>query len=295
MNAHTIKGPVMVLGAGGFIGRNLIKTLSAQHKDILGFSYKDFDLRDNKELRSFIFKYKPQTVINLVSYGGYEDQTDIKRIYTTNFNSTVELIELLKQTGFSMYLHAGSSSEYGSESDKPDENIPLKPNSHYAISKAACSQLIEYYGEMEHLPVAHLRLYSVYGPYEKTSRLIPTLLLKGKQKKYPPLVDPFISRDFIHVSDVIDAFLQIAAQLEPAFYGESFNIGSGKATTIRELARLVKKICNIPSDPVFSTMKKRRWDHGEVWCANIDKVKKYFHWKPKISLKEGLRMTLDSL
>ncbi len=93
------------------------------------------------------------------------------------------------------------------------------------------------------MPCANLRLYSVYGPLRGLVAPDPEpgarWALAGK---YPPFVSPDISRDFVYVDDVAEAFVDTALKLEPAHYGDSFNIGSGKKTTIGEVAAVAAEL-----------------------------------------------------
>ena len=139
-------------------------------------------------------------------------------------------------------MHAGSSSEYGDNAAGPREHDPTAPNSDYAVSKVAAANLIYYYGKRKHFPCANLRLYSVFGPLEDSSRLIPNLIRRGLEGNYPDFVNPAVSRDFIYVDDVTEAFVDTALNLSPADYGESFNIGTGRKTTIGEVAAMARKL-----------------------------------------------------
>lgn len=306
-----LEGPIAILGAGGFIGVNMLKSLLLYRKDIYGFlrnSKKNWrinasfipkanliecNLTKEKDISMVIKKIMPKTIFNVTAYGAYSKQKDYKKIYTTNFNSIIYLIENLKKFNFSAYLHAGSSSEYGELSTAPLESSELSPNSHYAVSKVASYYALKYYGKIEKLPVVHLRLYSVYGPFEETDRFIPQLVLNARHNSYPPFVNPNISRDFIHVKDVTAAFIAIATKIKRNMYGEAFNIGTGKITTILDLAMKVKKMCNIKDTPKFGKMKKRIWDHENKWYANMDKAKKIFKWEPRIDIDRGLQETIN--
>src|SRR3989338_9285884 len=201
-----LTGPVIIFGSGGFIGFNLLQKLLQYRKDVFGvFSEPKKNLRLQKlptpphcvvkcdlmsggEVKSIISRIKPKTVFNLAAYGAYSTQDEIDRIYQTNFNSTYILIEEMKKYGFSAYIHAGSQSEYGLNSSRPAEDDELIPNSHYAVSKAADYYLLKYYGKIEKLPVIHLRLYSVYGPWEEPNRLIPTIIREAKKGRLPQFV-----------------------------------------------------------------------------------------------------------
>jgi len=300
----SLEGPIAVFGAGGFIGVNLLHYLLRHRNDVMGISHDKFnnwrfaatstshanilscDINDFTQLKLLFENFKPRTIFNLAAYGAYSKQKEYKKIYYTNFDSSIDILELLKVQGFSAYIHAGSSSEYGLNSAEPKETDQLIPNSHYAVSKTAMSYAIKYYGMIEKLPVINLRLYSTYGPWEEPDRLMPTLISFARNKKYPPLVEPEISRDFIYISDICSAFIAAAAAAS-SIRGASINIGSGKKTTIREIAGRVKKLCKLSADPSFGSMENRHWDKTE-WYANISFAKEKLNWSPAIELDEGI-------
>ncbi|OGH10219.1 MAG: hypothetical protein A2152_02020 [Candidatus Levybacteria bacterium RBG_16_35_6] len=306
-----IKGPILIFGAGGFIGSNIFASLLTARKDVYGTSRNPLknkrlkilnisknkiiqcDVNNLKKLKTILSKLKPKTVFNLSAYGAYSTQEDPFKIYQTNFLSTVNIIEELKKYNFQSYIHAGSSSEYGENSEKPKEDEKTSPNSHYAVSKAAVASLLNYYGKTEKLPVIHFRLYAVYGPLEEKDRLIPTILNFAKKGKYPPFVSKKITRDFIFTSDITKAFIKASLNRNKKNYGEAFNVGTGKKTTIEDLALTVKSIYKLKDKPVFGTMKNRKWDHGKDWYANSTKAAKLLNFKAEINLKEGLKKTIE--
>ena len=83
-----------------------------------------------------------------------------------------KILHRLESHETACYVHAGSSSEYGEKASGPTELDLPDPNSDYSVSKVACANLISYMGRKKHFPCANLRLYSVYGPLEDSSRLI---------------------------------------------------------------------------------------------------------------------------
>lgn len=297
-----LRGPVLVLGAGGFVGANLFHQLNNERTDVFAVVRSaeawrldgvvpdrilEVDITDPSAVRNLLNAVKPQTVFDCVAYGAYSFEEDAHLIHKTNYTALVDFIEILAENPFAAYIHAGSSSEYGLNCAGPSEESPLQPNGHYAVSKAAMAQHIYYCGAVRGLPIVNLRLYSVYGPLEDTSRLIPNLVLQALHGKYPPFVNPEISRDFIFVTDVCDAFIQAAARMHPAMYGQSFNIGTGKATTIRELAFTAKELFSLEGTPEFGSMPPRKWDLTN-WFANPKKAQKEFGWSAKVSLSDGL-------
>ena len=237
-----LQGPVLVLGGSGFIGANVLRTLLRYRADVYGTAarfpawrleglpvenVKLVDLLIDSNLDGLLAKVRPRTVIDCVAYGAYSFETNSQLMYQTNFSLVSRLLPRLQTCNISVYLHAGSSSEYGSNAAGTSEDAALTPNSHYAVSKAAASNLIYFYGKKIGFPCVNLRLYSVYGPLEDASRLIPNLVRYGVEGNYPELVHPGVSRDFIYIDDVVEAFIDVAIGLTERDYGESFNVGTG--------------------------------------------------------------------
>lgn len=302
-----LRGPILVTGASGFVGANLYKTLAAARDDVFavvqrekGWRLADVgddrviaaDLNDYAATKNLINNAAPQTIFDCVAYGAYSFEKNVNLIYQTNFQSIVNLTTLTSDKPFAAFIHAGSSSEYGTISAAPDEDGKCEPNSHYAVSKVAISEYLRYMGKHCSYPCVNLRLYAVYGPLEDTSRLIPNLVRKALARELPPFVDSRTSRDFVHVDDVCAAFIMAAAKMNPSLYGESFNIGTGVKTTIAELAATTKRVFGVSQEPHFGTMKGRSWDLAD-WYSNPRKAAEALGWKPIISLEEGLRSTAD--
>lgn len=303
-----LRGPILVLGASGFIGANLLRKLLHVRRDVFGTSSQSAawrlegvpsrhiiagDLLIEQNVATLLDGVKPLTVFNCIAHGAYSFETNVGLIYRTNVDLTACLVEELGKRGVHRYIHAGSSSEYGDDASGPLEDSALRPNSHYSVSKGAAAGLLHYAGKKLGFPGVNLRLYSVYGPYEDASRLVPTALMKGMRGTHTSYVDPEISRDFLYVDDVCEAFVNAAANLTPDHYGESYNIGSGVKTTIGAFARVIKAQFHMAEDAQF-TMPNRQWDVPQ-WFANPRKAEAELGWTARTSLAEGLRDTADWL
>lgn len=304
---RALRGPILVTGASGFIGANLFKAVAAVRDDVYAAVRRGrnwrladvgdeqlvaVDLNDFAATRNLVNGLRPQTIFDCAAYGAYSFEEDGGLIYQTNFQSIVNLVGLLEGRPFAALVHAGSSSEYGTNCSAPPEDSICEPNSHYAVSKVAVANYLRYMGKQKSFPCVNLRLYAVYGPYEDTSRLIPTLLRNAIAGKLPPFVDPRTSRDFIHVDDVCSAFVRAATAMQPGLYGENFNIGTGIKTTIAELAETTRRVFNVAAEPQFGTMEGRAWDLAD-WYADPSKAIAQFGWKPVIGLEQGLRSTAE--
>ncbi len=309
IKAHIIalKGPILVTGASGFIGANLFKMLAVYRQDVYavlrqnkGWRLTDIDderiivtdLNDSAATKNLINSIKPKTIFDFVAYGAYSFEEDSALIYQTNFQSLVNVVSLSSDHSVAAYIHAGSSSEYGTNCAAPLESDRCEPNSHYAVSKVAAETYLRYMGKDHSYPAISLRLYSIYGPLEDSSRLIPNLLRHALAGKLPPFVDPNTSRDFLYVDDVCAAFIMAATKIHPDIYGESFNIGSGIKTTIKDLAEITRNAFKIPEEPQYGKMEGRAWDLQD-WYANPDKAKKILGWAPKYDLSSGLNKTAE--
>lgn len=304
---NALQGPILVTGASGFVGANLFKKISAFRKDVyavvrteknwrLSDVNDDFiivgDITDYSSAQNIVNNIKPKTVFNCIAYGAYSFEEDSNLIYQTNFQAVAHFADLLAKSKIAAFIHAGSSSEYGTNCAAPIESDNCEPNSPYSVSKVAIANFLRYMGKQKQFPCVNLRLYSVYGPLEDTSRLIPNLLRSALNGQLPPLVDPRTSRDFVHVDDVCAAFIMSAVKIHPAIYGENFNIGTGQKTTIGELAEVTKEEFNLQVEAKFGTMEGRAWDLAE-WYSNPSAAQEKIGWVAQIKLKEGLRLTAN--
>jgi nucleoside-diphosphate-sugar epimerase/glycosyltransferase involved in cell wall biosynthesis len=302
-----LRGPIVVFGAGGFIGANLVRAILRVREDCYAVTHQKYipwrlvelpsknlvygDITEPASVGSLFERFDFKTIFDFAAFGAYSRQDDVDLIYKTNVNGLVNILESASTKGFAAFVHAGSSSEYGLNSAAPKENAELLPNSHYAVTKVSASYLLQYYGVVKKQPVINLRFYSVYGPYEEPDRLIPRIIEHGLNGTYPPLVDPEISRDFVYIDDAVEAAILGATEGVKKKPGASVNIATGKKTTIRELAAVVKKICEIKSEPSWSSMQNRTWDLKD-WYGNPTQAKEILHWEAATALEEGLRKTL---
>ena len=298
-----LKGPILVTGAAGFLGANLYKMLSHSRDDVYAAVRRDkgwrlsdveddrivfVDLNDPTQIKNIVEMISPQTVFDCAAYGAYSFEEDSSLIHQTNYQSVVSLVNATIGCGLAAFVHAGSSSEYGSNCAAPKEEDVCIPNSDYSLSKLAATNYLKFVGEKKNFPCVSLRLYSVYGPLEDTSRLIPNLLRHALKGDLPPFVDPLTSRDFVHIDDVCAAFITAATKMNPQIYGQVFNIGSGQKTTIQELADLARNLFKISQAPKFGSMDARKWDLQD-WYSNSGKADQILDWRATISLSDGLK------
>jgi dolichol-phosphate mannosyltransferase len=298
---------VLITGGTGFVGANLARRLLGEHEVHLlarpAFTAWRIDgiradvrlhevaLEDAAGVRGVVAAIRPDWIFHLAAYGAYSRQTDIRRMAQTNILGTINLVEACLETGFDAFVNTGSSSEYGVKDHAPAETEWLEPNSPYAVTKAAATMLCRHAAQRRGLRMATLRLYSVYGPYEEPDRLVPTLVVRGLDGGLPPLVDPAVARDYIHVDDVCEAYLGAASRAAPE-PGVVYNVGTGVQTTLREVIDVARRILPIAVEPRWGSMPPRMWDTN-VWLSDSRRIRAELGWEPRVTLEAGLRSTVD--
>lgn len=162
-------------------------------------------------------------------------------------------------------------------------------NSIYAINKKNQEEMILNIGKAYNIAAVALRYFNVYGtrqslsnPYNGVVAIFMSRIKNGK----PPVIneDGLQTRDFIHIKDVTAANI-LSLEHDGANY-EVFNIGSGKPTTIKNIAQLLTKIYKSDIQPDI-TYKTRKLDVRHCY-AGITKIKQLIGWKPSMDLIEGL-------
>lgn len=306
--ARELEGPVAIFGAGGFIGSNLAHALCAEREDIYAITHQSYrpwrlvelpqqrivrcDINYATEVKELFRTFKFKTVLFFAAYGAYSKQSDPSLIYQTNVMGLLNVLSAAEEVGVKALVHAGSQSEYGLNCSGSVEDWELRPNSHYSVSKVAAAYMIKYWGQQRKLPIVNLRLYSAYGPWEESDRLIPVLIQKGQQGGYPPLVDPEISRDFVYVDDVVRATLLAALRGVKEAPGQSINVASGTRTTIQQVAATAKELFSLPDEPCWGTMTNRAWDLKD-WYGDPSFARSALGWEAKVGFTEGLRRTTE--
>lgn len=304
-----LQGPIVVFGAGGFLGASLFRTLSRYRDDCYAVTHRkaiphrlvevprervlSADVLDKDSLESLFAEYQFRTIFNFSVYGGFSSENEPEKIFATNVQGLVNLVTAAeKHGGFDAFVQGGSSSEYGLNAKAPKEGDVLEPNSDYAVSKVAAAYYVKYLGQVRCLPIIHLRFYSLYGPFESEGRLIPKLLRSGKNKTYPQLVHPDVSRDYVYIEDAVEAAVLAARRGCREAPGEAINIASGEKTTIGELVDEVRKLCDLDQEPTWGEMPNRNWDVPD-WYGDPSRAAEVLGWTARTPLAVGLARHLE--
>ncbi len=296
---------IFVTGGAGFIGSHLCKKLSDSNSNLTIYDnlsngkienvkhlprvhFVKGDILDIKKLRSqdkadLIFHLAAQVVVPYSMENPIED-------FETNARGTLNVLEKARKDG-ARVVFASSAAVYGNPTQLPTpEDYGFNPFSCYGLSKVVGEEYCSIYSKQYGLDVTILRFANVYG--SRCHGVINDFLdkLDRNPEKLEIIGTGLQSRDFVHISDVVEA-LTLSAVSEAAI-GKTFNIGFGKTTKIIDLAKMILKILNL-SDKTAITTTNVSWkgDINTIWF-DISKAKRELNWAPTISLEDNLREML---
>ncbi|MGI8992648.1 MAG: NAD-dependent epimerase/dehydratase family protein, partial [Bryobacteraceae bacterium] len=206
-----------------------------------------------------------------------------------NTLGTFELARLAVRFGAERFVHAGSGFEYRPQSTPIDESAPLQAANLYGASKAAGWMLLDYLRREEGLPLVTVRPFAVYGPGEHSSKLIPYVVSRARERKTIQLSGGEQIRDYLHVDDVVDALIAAGDRTESI--GRVYNLGGGPANamSVREIVRRILDLVEAPlSLCEFGTAARPRTDPAYL-VANPARAEAELDWRARITLDAGLK------
>ncbi len=289
-----MKKNILIIGGSGFIGYHLAKsclklkwnvTSISLHKPkknrkLKGVNYLIIDISKKKALFK-LKKYKFQYVVNLGGYVNHVNELEVKKYH---FLAVKNLYEYFKFKKIKKFIQVGSSAEYGKSKMPQKETFKCRPIGIYGKYKLKASNFLLQKRRQKIFPSTILRLYQVYGPNQDQNRFLPILIKACLNKKIFYSSSGIQKRDFLYISDAIDAFIKTL--LSENSNGHILNIGYGKSIKLKKIMYHVGKITNF-FKPSFGKIKLRKDEALDIY-PEIKKAKKIIKWKPKINWKEGI-------
>jgi nucleoside-diphosphate-sugar epimerase len=286
---------LLVLGCNGFIGGHLAKYFHEQGFQIFGCDMQDnapvyiryFKTnQQNEGLDGFLLNQPIDYCINAAGSGNvsFSIQNPMAD-FGSNTLGTIRILDVLRLFAPSCkYLHISTAAVYGNPASLPvSEDFPIQPVSPYGYHKWMSEIICMEYNKLYSVPVAIVRIFSIYGVGQKKLLLwdICNKLINNDEIKLYGTGNE--SRDFIHISDFA-ALLNCIIQAN-RFEGDVFNTGTGEEIKIKEIATIVEEYFKHAKKIIFSGENKA--GDPKNWKADIDKVKN-LGFTPSVSLKEGI-------
>ena len=308
---------VLVTGAGGFIGSNLVEALVLEGCEVTAFlhynSRSDYgnldfidqtvlknvrivsgDIQDFMTIRKAVSGH--DTVMHLaaliaIPYSYHAPESYVK----TNVLGTLNVLQACLDEEVSMVIHTSTSETYGTAIYTPiDENHPLQGQSPYSASKIGADKIAESFYRSFDLPVATIRPFNTFGPGQSARAIIPTIISQALTTKdntiHLGLLTPV--RDLTFVKDTVKGFIDIGKKRNTI--GRVVNIGSGTGITIGDLAGKIITQIN-PEIQIKSDENRIRPEKSEVMelICNNQAASELLGWRPAYTLDSGLSETID--
>lgn len=301
---------IVVTGGAGFIGSNIVRTLSSENEVIviddlsIGNLSNINDLIQNKSITFIKGSVTDldflQKIFKNVDYVFHEAaipsvprsiENPIKSNYA-NVNGTINVLVAARDNNADKVVYASSSSIYGDTPTLPKrENMSPNPLSPYAVSKVCGEYYCKVFNEVYGLATASLRYFNVFGPRQdpssKYAAVVPNFINRVLNDSSPVVYgDGLQTRDFTYIKDVVNANILAA---ESNSIGK-FNIAGGKRVSINDLAKMVMKIMRKDLDLIYKDSRLGDIMHS---LADISKAKKELNYEPRFTLYKGLEETIE--
>ncbi|MCX7919327.1 MAG: GDP-mannose 4,6-dehydratase [bacterium] len=315
MSTYWENKPVLVTGAGGFIGSHLVEQLVEKKAKVKAFiRYNSRNDRGALEWLSPLVQEKIEIIAgDLRNPDAVESaMRDVdtvfhlgaliaipysyrypKDVIETNILGTTNILLSAKKLGTKRIIHASSSEVYGTAQYVPiDEQHPLQAQSPYAASKIGADKIVESFVKSYGLPITILRPFNTYGPRQSGRAVIPTIISQALTQTTIFLGAMNPKRDFTYIEDTIDAFFAVAESEKTI--GEVYNAGSNFEISIGDLAEKIITLMDKKVDIIFDATRIRpaTSEVGEL-MADSRKLMHATGWKPKTSLDDGLKKTIE--
>ncbi len=290
---------MIVTGGAGFIGSHLIDRLIDDDHQVTIIDNLSTGFRRNLNPRAEFIK---EDIINLERIRKYFKDKDyvfhlaalpriqpsIENPYLThenNITGTLNILLAAKNYKIKKVIYSASSSCYGTNKPPLKENDMPHCLNPYAVSKYTGEVYCRLFSDLYNLDTVSLRYFNVYGsradPAGDYATVIP-IFLRQKANNQPLTIvgDGKQKRDFTYIDDIVEANIK-AMNYQGKLKGEVINIGTGKNYSINQLAKMIGgKVVHLPP----------RLGEAKATLADNTKALKILKWKPKISLKQGLKM-----
>lgn len=305
---------IIVTGGAGFVGSNITRRLLAEgarvvvlddfytgdranlpddqqaNLEIVSGSVTDYALvRDVCRHAAIVFHEAARNII-VSTRNPRED-------YEVNIGGTLNVLLAAREVGVGRVVYASSASVYGNPRYLPiNEDDATNMLSPYAVSKFGgenyCKAFYESYG----LSTASVRYSNVYGRAQRPDNPYCGVIAKffeAAMRQEAPRIhgDGEQTRDFTYIDDVVEATL--LAGVSPKAEGQVYNVGTGRETSVNQLARLVLRITDAAVEPEY--VDRRDIDNIRRRVVNIEKIRRELRWTPAFTIEKGLRLTYEWL
>lgn len=289
---------VVITGAAGFVGRNLLESLKPSEFDIVPCDIVDYrdtpipiiklDITDAETVKEVI--KDSDIIIHLAAHQLASSFSEVLQNARINIIGTLNLLEAARQYDLKKFIFASASSIIGVVRYNPvDEKHQCTPKTPYGVAKLTSEHYLRIYQENYGLDYLIFRFFNIYGPHQTTG-LIPTIY-KRLISNSP--IDVYGNgdqvRDYVYIEDVIPIFHK---SITRNIKNSIVNIGTGIGTTVLEIINMAAEILTVKPQLNFKPAREGEIDN---FVANVDLLQTLFGSVPSTPPKDGLEKTFDWL
>lgn len=281
---------ILITGINGFLGSHLAKVLKNDYK-VIGLEYsiknlfrltdESFKVYDNDyDLIKIFEKYDIFAIFHMATF--YRKESSIKSLFETNILLPIKLLEISEKFGVKAFFNSDSFFNSGKYS--------YSYLSEYTLSK---KQSLEWLKLLKNkCKLINMKIFHMYGLGDSSTKFIPKIIMDIKSnKKTIHLTSGLQKRDFIYVSDVVNAYAKVLQNLDKIENYIEFEVGTGVSISIRDFVSCVKVLSESQSDLCFGSLPMR---DGEIMLskAKNDGLLE-LGWLPKVSIKNGIKIMIS--
>lgn len=290
---------VLVTGGRGFIGSRLVAALRARGCRTVTLSRRrggkdhiGIDVCDAPALGRALGAFRPDTVFHLAgSRTRLSGMKALRGNIETNVLGTLNLLEAaasLKRPPRVVTL--GTIEEYGPDCPAPrSESRRESPANPYAFSRFYLTRLCEAFHRLDAAPTVVLRASVIYGPGQPEDMFLSSLIASLREGRPFPMTAGRQTRDFLYVDDAVSAL--ILAARAPRAAGRVINVTEGHPRRVADAARLVAEIMGRRGLLRLGALPTRPGETMDYGAPNA-LARRILGWRPRVSLEEGLRLTI---
>lgn len=277
---------ILVTGAGGFIGRRLVRILRSAGHSLIELCSADGDIADPATLErfheapvDFVFHLAGRTYVP----DAWREPADFQRVNVTGTGNVLELCRKRKipLTYVSGYLYGIPASLPVKETDRIEANNP------YALSKLLAESLCNFYAAHFDVPVTIIRPFNIYGIGQKAHFLIPKIIAQIKAGQRIQVKDLTPRRDYLYLDDLVDGLLRT---LESKSGCRVYNFGYGSSLSVKEIIDLIQSVAGTSLEIIGEKLPRKN-EIQDVY-ADINKARQELLWQPKYRFEGGIREIL---
>lgn len=295
---------ILVTGATGFVGRNLVSLLREQGHEPIAVSRKDYDLLDQMQVRRMFAEHRPELVYHLAGYiGGILANRDFPADFCyRNLLMGTQVIHEACQAKVEKYVTLIGGCSYPGKAPSPIketqlwQGYPQPESAPYSLAKAMNVELAQSYRRQYGFNAVVLVPGNIYGPWDnfdlKASHVIPALIRKYLEAQEAGRAEVVAwgsgrpTRDFVYIEDVCRAVVHAAATYNAP---EIINISSGTALTIKELVETVAELTGFTGKVVWDTTKP---DGQMDKQFDVTRMRELLGIQCPTTLRDGLKKTI---